>query len=150
MKLQPGGPWEGEADLKQSLSDRNEKDPDKRRGGFIATLSTLVQSPLDPLTEKEQSISNHTISLWDIVCKTARLILFSHTKTDTNANTLFFFFAVFNYCNPVGKGLSWDNTVSDIWQSIEGLLSLCNVEIALEMTKLEAGYETIPVQSCSD
>ena len=62
----------------------------------------------------------------------------------------FFFFAVFNYCNPVGEGLSWDNTVADIWQSIEGLLSLCNVEIALEMTKLEAGYETIPVQSRSD
>ena len=119
MKLQPGGPGEGEADLKQSWSDRNEKDPDKRRGGFTATLSTLVQSPLDPFTEQEQSISNHTISLWDIVCKPARLILFSHTKMDTNANTLFlffffFFFAVFNYCNPVGEGLSWDNTVADI------------------------------------
>ena len=95
MKLQPGGPGEGEADLKQSWSDRNEKDPDKRRGGFTATFSTLVQSPLDPFTEQEQSISNHTISLWDIVCKPARLILFSHTKMDTNANTLFLFFFFF-------------------------------------------------------
>ena len=92
------GPGEGEADLKQSWSDRNEKDPDKRRGGFTATLSTLVQSPLDPFTEQEQSISNHTISLWDIVCKPARLILFSHTKMDTNANTLFLFFFFFFFC----------------------------------------------------
>lgn len=63
---------------------------------------------------------------------------------DADANTLF---AIFNYGNPAGEGLSWDNTVSDIWQSIEGFLSLCKVEITIEMTeipKLEPGYKTMP------
>lgn len=112
--------------------------------GFIATLSTLVQSPLDLFTEQEKIFSNHTIRSWNIVCKPSPLILFSHTKMDTNANTLF---AVFNYCNPAAEGISWDNTVSDIWQSIKGFLSLCNCEITIEMTeipKFEPGYKTMP------
>lgn len=71
---------------------------------------------------------------------------------NANANTLF---AAFNYCNPAGEGVSWDNTVSDIWQSVGGFLLLCNAEITIEMTEMtwvRARLQNLasPVKSCSD
>lgn len=43
-------------------------------------------------------------------------------------------------------GVSWETTISDIWQSVESFISLCNVKITIEMTEIleleKHGYKT--------
>lgn len=57
-------------------------------------------------------------------------------------------------------GVAWETTISDIWQSVESFISLCNVKITIEMTEIleleKHGYKTrlqnhsFSVNSCLD